>query len=576
MQMGKLCNSDLANVTKAKKHLIQVALGEVKADYVLKNAKYVNVFSNELLTGDIAIAEGRIAGIGTYSGNNEIDLDGKIICPGFIDAHIHLESSLVVPSEFSKAVIPHGTTTVITDPHEIANVMGTDGIDYMLEATEGLLLDVFFMLPSCVPATPLDESGAILNSDDISHFFGQDRILGLAEMMNFVGVIQCAESVLDKISLAENCGTLIDGHGPGLSDKPLNAYVASGVRSDHECAALEEALEKLRLGQVIQVREGTAARNLEALHPLLTMGYSDRCMFCTDDKHPNDLLEKGHIDYIVKQAINEYNVNPICAIKAAGYSVARHYGLYDRGAVCPGFLADLTVIDSFENFNVELVFKNGILVYSENKLENDLVPLVNPELGKKALNTFQVKEVSEEDFFTSEELGCIGVLPGSIITKDMGTADGIDVSKDILKIAVIERHKGTGHIGLGYLNGYGLKHGAIATSIAHDSHNIIVVGTNEKDMAYAVNHVVKNSGGIVVVNSSEESESCVTGEVILEIAGLMSKASLTSINEQLEHAKKIAYEQGVIEGVDPFMSLSFMSLPVIPEIKITTRGVVKI
>lgn len=558
------------------KDIIRVAKGELKADLVLKNATYVNVFSNELLTGDIAIVNGRIAGVGTYSGEVEIDLESKIVCPGFIDAHIHLESSLVVPSEFAKAVILHGTTTVITDPHEIANVMGTDGIEYMLEATEGLPMDVMFMMPSCVPATSFDESGAELHAKDIEPFFGKERVLGLAEMMNAYGVTHLDEKVLNKLCMTVEKNAVIDGHAPGVSGKELNAYVASGVRSDHECSTLEEAIEKLKLGQVIQIREGTAARNLEALHPLLKMGYEDRCVFCTDDKHPNDLLEKGHMDYIVKRAINEYDVDSIVATKAASYYVAKHYGLRDKGAIAPGYLADLVVIDSFENFHIELVVKNGFPVYQEGTLSDFSVSDISEKLEKRAKNTFQVKIVCEADFANTEALRCIGILPGSIVTKDMGYAEKIDLQKDILKIAVVERHKGTGHIGLGFLQGYGLKKGAIATSIAHDSHNIIVVGTNERDMAYAVNKIVENQGGIVVVGDSQDEGNAVAGEVILEIAGLMSRQSLTSMNEKLELAKKEAYKQGVTEGVDPFMSLSFMSLPVIPETKITTFGVVKI
>lgn len=558
------------------KDIIKVAKGEQKADLLLKNATYVNVFSNELLTGDIAIVNGRIAGIGAYKGEVEIDLESKIVCPGFIDAHIHLESSLVIPSEFAKAVVPHGTTTVITDPHEIANVMGREGIEYMLEATEGLPTDVFFMMPSCVPATSFDESGAELFAEDIAPFFENPRVLGLAEMMNFYGVTHCDENVLAKLCMAQRKGAAIDGHAPGLTGKELNAYVASGVRSDHECAVLEEAIEKLKLGQVIQIREGTAARNLEALHPLLKMGYDDRCVFCTDDKHPNDLLEKGHMDYIVKRAISDFKVDPIVAVKAAGYNVAKHYGLRDRGAIAPGYVADLVVIDGFENFDIEFVVKNGSLVYQDGALSNFAVSSTSEKLENRARNTFQVRSVTQADFANTQALGCIGILPGSIVTKDAGCAEKIELEKDILKIAVVERHKGTGHIGIGFLQGYGLKQGAIATSIAHDSHNIIVVGTNEKDMAYAVNQIVENQGGIVVIGNAQSEENAVTGEVVLEIAGLMSRESLPAINEKLELAKKVAYEQGVTEGVDPFMSLSFMSLPVIPEAKITTFGVVKI
>ena len=552
-----------------KIRIIKVARGLEKAEYVLKNATYVNVFTNELLTGDIAITEGRIAGIGTYEGNTEYDMTGKVICPGFIDAHIHLESSLVVPAEYAKVVVPHGTTTIVTDPHEIANVMGTDGIKYMLQATEGLPMDVRFMLPSCVPATPLDEAGAVLSADDIEPFYDDERVLGLAEMMNAYGVTHLDEDVLAKLCAAETHNSPVDGHGPGLAGEDLNAYVAAGVYSDHECSNINEAMEKIRLGQCIQIREGTAAKNLETLVPLLLKGYEDRCMFCTDDKHPGDLMEQGHIDYIIKTAINQYHVDPIVAVKTATYSPARFYQMKDRGAIAPGYIADLVVIDNFESFQVKKVFKNGKLVSENGSMEQSVSPSIDGNLDHRAHNTFCMEQLTSKSLETNEELGCIGVYPGSIVTKDLGVRKEIDVNDDVLKIAVVERHKGTGHIGIGYIKGYGLKEGAVATSISHDSHNIIVVGTNEKDMVYAVNRVLHNQGGIVVVNKEK-----VTGEVVLEIAGLMSSQDLKEINRCLEDAKEVAYKQGVAEGVDPFMSLSFMSLPVIPEIKLTTKGIV--
>ena len=335
-----------------KLHVIDVAAGRAPADLVLKNATYVNVFSNELCHGDIAVAEGLIVGMGEYHGKVEVDVSGKLVLPGFIDAHIHLESSLVSPTEFAKAVLPHGTTTVITDPHEIANVMGTDGIEYMLQATEDLPVDVRFMLPSCVPATPLDESGANLDYRAIDSFYDHPRVQGLAEMMNYVGVVNGDGQVVEKIVASQAHHKKIDGHAPGLSGKDLNAYIAAGVYSDHECSDMEDAMNKLRLGQYIMIREGTAARNLEALMPLLTSQYVDRCMFCTDDKHPNDLLEKGHIDYIVKRAIG-LGVDPITAVKVACHNAARYFLLNNRGAIAPGYLGDFVIIDNFQDFNIE-------------------------------------------------------------------------------------------------------------------------------------------------------------------------------------------------------------------------------
>ncbi len=553
-----------------KQYLVDVATGRKRADLVLKNATYVNVFSNELCHGDIAVAKGQIVGMGEYEGETEIDVSGKIVCPGFIDAHIHLESSLAAPAEFAKAVIPHGTTTVITDPHEITNVMGTDGIDYMLQATEGLPIDVRFMLPSCVPATPLDESGANLDYRAIDSFYEHGRVQGLAEMMNFPGVTGGDTEAMAKIVAAQAHHKKIDGHAPGLTGKNLAAYIAAGVYSDHECSDMDDAMNKLRNGQFIMVRDGTAARNLEALVDLLKQPYYDRCMFCTDDKHPSDLLEKGHIDYIIKKAIG-LGVDPIVAVKTACHNPARYFALNNRGAIAPGYLADFAVVDNFENFNVELVFKKGVLTCKNGEVQPFTAPEIDEYLRERAHNTFHVARLSAEDFRDSRPRGVIGLVPGEIVSTDNGYATAVDVEKDILKIAVIERHKNTHHIGLGYLQGYGLRSGAVATSISHDSHNIIVVGTNEEDMAFATNRIVENCGGITVVENGR-----VLGEVVLEIAGLMSEENLVSINNKLEIAKEQAFRLGVSRGVDPFMTLSFMSLPVIPTLRLTTRGVIDV
>ena len=549
-----------------KLRVIAVAAGREKADLVLKNATYVNVFSNELCHGDIAVAEGLIVGMGEYSGNVEVDMGGKIVLPGFVDAHIHLESSLVSPVEFAKAVLPHGTTTVITDPHEIANVMGTDGIEYMLQATEDLPVDVRFMLPSCVPATPLDESGANLDYRAIDSFYDHPRVQGLAEMMNFVGIINGDSQVVEKIVASQAHHKKIDGHAPGLTGNDLNAYIAAGVYSDHECSNVEEAMAKLERGQFIMIREGTAARNLEALAPLLCEKYIERCMFCTDDKHPNDLLEKGHIDYIVKKAIS-LGADPIMAVKAAGYTAARYFLLNNRGAIAPGYLADFVVIDNWENFEIEMVYKKGKLMY-DGVLRDFDTPEIDPYLVKRAHDTFHVASLSAADFTDKRPHAVIGMVPGEIVSEDAGYADHIDLEQDILKIAVIERHKNTHHIGLGYIKGYGLKHGAVATSISHDSHNIIVVGTSEEDMAAAANRIVENRGGITVMDGGQ-----ILGEVALPIAGIMSDDSLVMVNSALEAAKDEAFRLGVSRGIDPFMTLSFMALPVIPSLRLTTRGV---
>ena len=550
-----------------KRRIINAAAGREKADLVLKNAAYVNVFSNEICHGDIAVAEGLIVGMGTYSGETEVDMAGKIVLPGFLDAHIHLESSLVNPTEFVKAVLPHGTTTVITDPHEIANVMGSDGIEYMLQATEGLPVDVRFMLPSCVPATPLDESGATLDYRAIDSFYDHPRVQGLAEMMNFVGIVAGDDQPVEKIVAAQAHHKKIDGHAPDLVGNDLNAYIAAGVYSDHECHDLKDAIAKLERGQFIMIREGTAARNLEALVPLLCDKYSERCMFCTDDKHPSDLLEKGHIDYIMKKAI-ALGADPITTVKVACHNAARYFLLNNRGAIAPGYLADFVVIDSFEHFHIEKVYKRGKLMVEEGILADFPAPKVEPYLTERAHSTFHLPILTAEDFTESRPRGVLGMVMGEITTTDAGYADHIDVENDILKIAVVERHKNTHHIGIGYIKGYGLRSGAVATSISHDSHNIIVVGASEADMAQAVNRIAELDGGIVVWNEGKS-----LAEVPLAIAGIMSDEPLVTVNAKLEGAKEEAFRLGVSRGVDPFMTLSFMALPVIPTLRVTTRGV---
>ena len=553
-----------------KQRIIAAAAGREPADLVLKNATFVNVFSNELSTMDIAVAEGLIVGMGSYQGRSEVDCTGKIVLPGFLDAHIHLESSLVSPTEFVKAVLPHGTTTVVTDPHEIANVMGTDGIEYMLQATEDLPVDVRFMLPSCVPATPLDESGAILDYRAIDSFYDHPRVQGLAEMMNFVGAINGDEQTVEKIVAAQAHHKKIDGHAPDLQGNDLNAYIAAGVYSDHECHDVKDAIAKLERGQFIMIREGTAARNLEALMPLLTGKYADRCMFCTDDKHPNDLLEKGHIDYIVKKAIS-LGADPITAVKVACHNAARYFLLNNRGGISPGYLADFVIIDNFQDFNIEQVYKKGVLMVDHGEIQDFPSPEIEPYLVERAHKTFHVAALTAEDFAEKRPRGIIGMVDGEITTVDAGYSDRIDVEYDVLKIAVVERHKNTHHIGIGYIQGYGLKSGAVATSISHDSHNIIVVGTNSADMAFAANYIVEHHGGIVVVENGT-----VKGSVVLEIAGIMSDRPLTEVNDQLEAAKDAAFTLGVSRGIDPFMTLSFMALPVIPTLRITTRGIIDV
>lgn len=549
-----------------KQRIIAVAAGREKADLVLKNAKYLNVFSNEFLCGDIAVANGLIAGVGKYDGKTEIDVSGKLVLPGFIDAHIHLESSMVTPAEFAKAVVAHGTTTVITDPHEITNVMGIDGVEYMIQASQNLPIDVHFMMPSCVPATEIDESGAELDCKDIDLYLDNKKVLGLAEMMNYVGVINGDRNVLSKIVTSQAHHKKIDGHAPELSGNDLNAYIAAGVYSDHECSTFENALEKLRKGQFIMIREGTAAHNLKALMPLLTQQYYSRCMFATDDKHPSDLLYGGHIDYIVKQALKN-GADPIVALKTATHHAARYFLLNNKGAIASGYLADIVVVNNLEDFNVETVFKCGKLVF-DGEVKDFSAPTVDEKLAEKCFDTFHLDSVTPSSFKVDGKLGLIGLVGGELLTRNLGTADKIDVENDILKIACIERHKGTNHIGVGYVKGYSLKSGAVATSVAHDSHNIITVGCNDDDIAVAVNAIKDSKGGIAVVENGK-----IKALLELPIAGLMSDEPLTTVNEKLENAKLSAYELGADKSIDPFMTLSFLSLPVIPSLRITTKGV---
>ena len=548
-----------------KQKLIRVARGLEKADLVIKNAKYLNVFSNEWNDGDIAVSGGLIAGIGgSYDGKRVIDARGRYVTPGLIDAHIHLESAIVSPREFAKIATRHGTTTVITDPHEITNVMGTDGIEYMLQATENIGIDVMFMLPSCVPATPMDESYAALGYEDIDRFYDHPRVLGLAEMMNFVGVMNGDDAVINKILAAQSHHKKIDGHAPGLSGRDLDAYIAAGVYSDHECATLDNALEKLRKGQFIMIREGTAAKNLAALMPLIAPLTYSRCMFATDDKHPSDLLEKGHIDYIVREAIAG-GADPILTLKVATHNAARYFLMNNKGALAGGYVADLIILDDLKSFDIAEVVKRGETVY--RKGEEVALPVCSPDraLVDKATHSVNCRTLTAEDFKCGKK-AVMGLIDGEIITTDEGFADNADPKNDILKVAVIERHHNTGHIGFGYMKGYGLKKGAVATSIAHDSHNIIVVGADDESMAKAANAVIAARGGIFVCDGD------ITDGLPLPIAGLMSDGKLEDVNAQLEKTKARAYALGVNRGIDPFMTLSFLSLPVIPALKLTSRG----
>lgn len=566
MDTSKTQAERIAQKVRKKQRMVRAAMGQEKADLVLKNATYVNVFSNELCQGDIAVVGGLVVGMGDYSGVEEVDVSGKIVVPGFIDAHIHLESSLVSPASFARAVVPHGTTTVITDPHEIANVCGVGGIDYMMAASRDLPLDVHFMLPSCVPAMDFEENGEKLSWRDINAYFDHPRVLGLAEMMNYPGVMYGDRATIEKIVVSQAHHKKIDGHAPGLSGHALDAYISAGVYSDHECATFDNALEKLRKGQFIMIREGTAAQNLDALMPLLTEQYAHRCMFSTDDKHPYDLLNKGHIDYIVRKAIRN-GADPILTIKVASHYAARYFLLNNKGAIAPGYLADFAVLDNLQDVNVEMVFKRGKRVWDGETVDVQ-EPEIDPDILSAVTDTVHMPELTAEQLRMPDSAPLIGMIPGQIVTENLGRAGGINVENDVLKMVVCERHHHTGHVACCYVKGYGLKHGAIATSIAHDSHNIIACGTNDADIVTAVNRLRTLQGGLAVVDAGQ-----VVGELALPLGGLMTDSSLEAVNDQLEHCKQQAHQRGVTEGVDPFMTLSFTSLPVIPSLRLTTRGV---
>jgi adenine deaminase len=558
---------------------LAAASGEVKAELVLKNAGIINVFTESVQYADIAICNGRIAGIGTYSGEAELDCTGKYAAPGFIDGHIHLESSMLRPAEFAKAVLPHGTTAVITDPHEIANVCGMDGIRFMLEASEGLPLDIYFMLPSCVPSTQFDENGAKLTADELEPLYDRDKVLGLAEVMDYYGTIRGDAEVLAKISSAKQHCKLVDGHAPGLRGREACAYILAGIRSDHECTSLEEAREKLSLGQWIMIREGTAAKNLEALIDLFKPPYHQRAMLVTDDRHPHDILTHGHMDDILRRAI-QLGADPCIAIKMATYHTASYFGLQETGAIAPGYRADIVILSDLKEMTVEKVLKNGRLIADRGLNVMIEEPYVNEELQKKVRNSFHMGRTKAEDFRIREEAiaanaACfrvIGLVAGDIRTEELklpltGRIPCISTERDILKLAVVERHHATGHIGLGFVHGYGLKRGAIASSVSHDSHNIVVIGTNELDMAAAVNCIRDMQGGWAIALEGE-----LLGSLPLPIGGLISDLDAVTLSDKIAELKSIARELGVLEGVDPFMTPAFVCLPVIPELRLITTG----
>ena len=544
-----------------------------KVDLVLKNAKYLDADKREFVEGDIAIKGGKIVGInGNFSGKEEKDLTGKYITPGFIDGHIHLESSVISPEDFAKIASIHGTTAVVTDPHEIANVCGIDGIKYMLEKTKNLPISVYAMVSSCVPATEFDESFANLDSKATKKCFDldPDRILGLAEMMNFPGVIFKNPEVLAKIEIAKKLGKRVDGHAPGLTGEDLKKYISAGIESDHECSTIEEAIEKINvakeLGQefYIMIRQGTAAKNLEALAKLMNMPeYRDCCMFSTDDKHPEELKNEGYIDSIIRKAIS-LGVKPEDAYITATKNAAEYFGLENLGKIEVGRQADLAVLDDIKSVEINSVYKNGEEMTSE-KLKEWPKNEVEEGLEERVRNSINMRELTVEDISCKGQAKqVIGLVPGEIITTDAGVVKDYDLKNDIIKAVVIESHKGTMHMGTAYLKGMGLKKGAVGTTVAHDSHYMILAGTNDEDIAKAANEIAKMQGGKIYVENGE-----VKASLALPIAGLMTDENPNVVIKKMEDLKENAQ---VKEGIDPYMNLSFVSLAVIGDVRLLPGG----
>jgi adenine deaminase len=554
--------------------IIAAARGVAPVDLLLANARMVNVFSGEIIPGNIAVSDGLIVGFGDYQARQTIDLKEKFVAPGFIDPHLHIESAMVSVTEFARAVLPLGTTTVVADPHEIANVSGAAGIRHMLDSAEGQPVNIFYTLPSCVPATDMETAGASLSADDLAPFMGHPRILALAEMMNFPGVLYQVPSVLAKIELAKRNRLPVDGHAPGLSGRDLCAYIAAGVSSDHECTRAAEALDKLRAGMHIMIREGTGARNLRDLLPLVTAENCHRMMWCTDDRHPHDIMEKGHIDDIIRRAI-EAGIDPVMAIRMATLHPAQYFGLSQLGAIAPGRRADLVILSDLRSLTIESVYTSGILSAEAGRVLPH-IPFPAPLRSLPAMNV----AIEALDFsipVDGNQIRVMGVIPDQILTRSLvmdvhaisGRAEA-DPSRDLLKIVVVERHHGSGGLGKGFVTGMGLKRGAIASSVAHDSHNIILVGTNDGDMKAALERIMDMGGGLVAACDGK-----IVSDLPLPVAGLMSLEPLPIVRIRLDELIGATHELGS-QLSDPFMALSFLALPVIPELKITDLGLVDV
>lgn len=556
------------------KKRIQVASKQIPADIVIKNGKIVDVFNLEIMNGDIAIADGVIAGIGEYDGVNIIDAENKFIVPGFIDSHVHIESSMVTPKEFAKAVLPHGVTTVIIDPHEIANVEGTRGISFMLEDSEGLDLDVYCMLPSCVPATSFENAGAVLNNEELVPFYKHPRVLGLAEVMDFPGVQNLDDHIIDKLLTAS--AYKIDGHGAGLGAEGINVYRAAGIQTDHECVTKEQAKDRLSRGMYVMIRQGSAAKNLPDLIGVVNEKNSHRCLFCTDDKHLDDLIAEGSIDYHIRLAV-EHGLDPLIAIQMATINAAQCFGLSQKGAIAPGYAADFLIVDNLDTLPIAKVLKAGKVVAENGRYLGLATAKQRPVLSTNSVH-LNINEVTKERLAihvkTNQKAHVIEIIPNQIETvKRMmevpsdGSCFVPSVEKDLAKLAVLERHRNTGNIGLAIVKGLGLTSGAVATTVAHDSHNLIVAGTNDEDMICSIQEIKKIGGGLVVVKNGKPLAS-----LPLVIGGLMSDQDYDTVARQLNEVNNALLEVCKYRHFNLFLTLSFLSLPVIPELKITDLG----
>lgn len=547
---------------------------------LLKNGRVLNVFTGEIEKSDVLIRDRRIVGVGEYDEADTVcDVSGKIICPSFIDGHIHIESTMLLPLELARICVPHGTGAIVADPHEIANVCGTAGVYYMLEASEDLPMKFYFSLPSCVPATRFDESGALMRPRDMAPLYHHERVLGLAEMMNYPGVVFGDPAVHAKLEQARQFHKVIDGHAPLLSGHDLDTYISAGIQSDHECTNFEEAREKLRKGQWIMIRQGTSARNLEALSSLFDAPYAHRCLLVTDDKHPQDLLENGHIDAIIRDAVR-LGKSAVTAIQMATIQAAQCFGLRNLGAVAPGYYANLLVLNDLDTVDIQDVYYSGQRVVHNQ----ELIPIAHPEIApvitKPIFHSFCLQELKPEHFHIQPQSAVcrvIQAIPGQLLTNelhctlDFSRNNGVDTSRDIIKLAVCERHLGTGHIGLGFIQGMGIHSGAIASSVSHDSHNLIVAGTNEADMALAGNTVVSLGGGLCVVR-----DGVVLASMPLPVAGLMSNLDAAEAAKANQAVREAANQLGNRENIEPFMHTAFLSLSVIPSLKMTTHGLVDV